>query len=94
MALLILSLTTCVPAANPSGDLVVGQSTKTDILNRFGAPAYETARSMSYYDHEMSPPYPAWLLETRQRPRRSMVVFEFDDRGLFVGYHLTGWPSP
>jgi hypothetical protein len=93
-ALLVLFLAaSSVGAQERSGEIVEGKTTKAEILARYGPPAYENERELTYYAHELSPPYPAWLRElVRSRPQ-SMVIFRIDQRGIFVGHSSIGWPS-
>jgi hypothetical protein len=91
--LVLVLVASSVRAQDPTEDLIVGKSTKAEVRACFGSPDYETERYWSYYAHLIGPPpYPAWLREVRHLQR--MVVFEFNDRGVFLRRSYTGWPSP
>ena len=93
--LVLFLVASSVRAQAAADDFVVGKSTKADVLARFGPPAFGGERYWAYYAHEMGPPpYPTWLREFRESQRQQMVVFEFDDRGVFLGRSYTGWPPP
>jgi hypothetical protein len=94
-ALLVLFLVVSfVGAQERSVEIVEGKTTKAEIRALYGPPAYENERELIYYSSELSPPYPAWLRELLRYRPQSIVIFRFDERGVFMGHSFTGWPSP
>jgi hypothetical protein len=94
-ALLVLFLVAAfVGAQERSVEILEGKTTKVEILGLYGPPAYGNERELIYYSHELSPPYPAWLRESVRSSRQRMVIFRFDERGVFIGHASTGWPAP
>jgi hypothetical protein len=78
-------------------DVVAGKSTKVEILALYGPPAFVygddgSRQLLSYYEWHMRPPYPTWL--RRSLGFNGMVVFQIDERGIFVGHYLETQPSP
>ena len=92
LALVFVSLLLVSSARGEDGDFIPGKSTMAEVQARFGTPSFENTRSLAYYAREMRAPYPAWLQELRSRDL--MVVFEFDESGLFVRRFSTHKPSP
>lgn len=93
-ALLVLFLVASFVGAQERSVIVEGKTTKAEILALYGPPAYENERELIYYSYELGPPYPAWLRELLRSRPQSMVIFRFDERGVFMGHSSTGWPSP
>jgi hypothetical protein len=92
--LVLFLVASFVGAQERSVEIVEGKTTKAEILKLYGPPAYENERELIYYSHELNPPYPAWLRELVRSSPRIMVIFSFDERGVFVGHSSTLWPSP
>ena len=94
----VLLLASSVGGQDRSADVVVGKSTKADILARFGRPREEgrTDRVLWYHATELGPPpYPPSLEIFALRSNKNfMVLFKFDERGVLLEFYETTLPSP
>jgi len=93
-AVLVLGAAALVDAQARTVEIVVGKTTKAEIIWAYGTPEYMTVRSISYSLRNLSPPYPEEIRAEALAKRSRMVEFEFDERGVLTKYSLTGMPPP
>jgi hypothetical protein len=87
------------PAEGEYVEIVPERTTKKEILALFGGPDYRWTHEngneeLIYYIQSLGPPYPTWFRDRSLRDRSGMLVFRVDQRGIFIGYHLTSPPTP
>lgn len=93
-AVLVVAAAVLVDAQARTVEIVVGKTTKAEIIWAYGSPEYMSARSISYSLVNLSPPYPEGIREAAQAKRNLMVDFEFDEHGVLTKYRLASMPPP
>jgi len=93
VAVLVVAAPAFVDAQPRTAEIVVGKTTKAEIVWAYGTPEEMSDRSYSYSLRNIGPPYPAGL-KLPQRSRALMVVFEFDEHGVLKAYWFRTLPSP
>ena len=93
-AVLVLGAAALVDAQARTVEIVVGKTTKAEIIWAYGTPESMSERSISYSLVNLSPPYPEGIREAAPAKRSRMVDFEFDERGVLTKYSLAGMPPP
>ena len=92
-AVLVVAAAVLVDAQARTVEIVVGKTTKAEIVWAYGTPEYMSDRSYSYSLRNIGRPYPAGL-KVPETGRELMVVFEFDEHGVLEAYSFTGMPPP
>jgi hypothetical protein len=92
-ALLILSLAAAsVGAQEPSLKIVVGKTTKDEILDFFGPPHEVHDKGNLVYDSSRLTP--AQKVPLRRALPETFVIFAFDGNGILRRWAVTGPPPP
>ena len=90
---LLVAAATLVDAQTRTVEIVVGKTTKAEIVWAYGTPEEMSDRSYSYSMRNIGPPYSVGL-KVAEGDRNLMVVFEFDEHGVLRAYWFRTLPSP